>query len=110
MGLILRAVGGDFRGDLDPDRNMLSVVVARVIDRPWKGCGIGKDFEDRASGEAVTEEEVEKADGDIGGLTLLDIVAYWAVSDVELGEMIGLGSERPSGALADSIGGSGRES
>lgn len=32
-GVVLMEVGGGFRGDLDMERNMLSVVAARVIDR-----------------------------------------------------------------------------
>lgn len=76
VGLISMAAGGDFRGDFDLERKMLSVVVARVIDRAWKGRGIEKDFEDRASGDSVIGEVGEKAEGDIGGLTLLDVVAY----------------------------------
>lgn len=72
--LVLIALGGDFRGDFDLDRNMLSVVVARVNGRAWKGSGIEKAFEDRGSGEAFVGEVGSKADGDIGGLTLLDIV------------------------------------
>lgn len=69
------AMGGDIRGDFDLERNMLPVVVARVIDRAWKGRGTGKDLEDRDSGEAVIGEVGEKAAGDIGGLTLLDVFA-----------------------------------
>ena len=33
-----------------------------------------KDLGDRASGKAVVGEVGEKAEGDIGGLTLLDVV------------------------------------
>ena len=62
---VLMAVGGDFRGDFDLERKMLSVVAARVIDRAWKGSGIEKDFEDRPSGEALIGVG-EKAEGDIG--------------------------------------------
>ena len=69
-------VGASFREDFDPDRNMLSVVVARVIDRPWKGSKFEKGFDGRASGEDVMGDIGEKAEGDIGGLTLLDTGAY----------------------------------
>ena len=33
VDLVSMAVGGGIRGDFDLERNMLSVVVARVIDR-----------------------------------------------------------------------------
>jgi hypothetical protein len=75
-GLVLMNVGGDFRGDFDLDRNMLSVVAARVMDRVWKGSVIGKDLGDRASGTGVLGEAGEKAEGDIDGLALLDIGAH----------------------------------
>lgn len=75
VGFVLMAVGGDFRGDFGLERKMLSVVVARVIDRAWKGSGIEKDFEDRPSGKALIGVG-EKAEGDIGGLTLAGTGPY----------------------------------
>lgn len=60
-------------------------------------------MDDRVSGEAVIEEVGEKAEGDMGGLTLLEVVAYWTLSDVEADETIGLGSERSWSAFPDFI-------
>lgn len=96
-------MGGDFRGDFDLDRNMLSVVAARVIDRAWNGRGIWNDLDDRASGEDLTGDVGEKAEGDIGGLTPLAIGAFSLLSDVDAGGSIGLGSERSSGTCLGSI-------
>jgi hypothetical protein len=106
-GLVLIDVGGGFRGDFDVDRNMLSVVVARVTDRGWKGSEIEKDFDGRASGVDVVGEIDEKAEGDIGGLALLGIVAYWLLSDARGGELIGCGSDGSSDCLVEAIAESG---
>jgi hypothetical protein len=96
-GLVSIAVGGSFRGDLDLERNILSVVLARASDRAWKGSGIEKDRGDRGSGAAGVGDVGENAEGDIGGLTLLGIV------EDEVGDTIGFGSERSEGVVTDFI-------
>lgn len=67
------AEGGDLCGILALDWKMLPVVAARLIDCAWKGSGIEKDLEDRFSEDAVVVGVDEKAEGDIGGLALVDI-------------------------------------
>ena len=62
-------------------------------------------MEGRASEEDVVGESDEKAEGDIGGLTLLDIVADCGRSDVWTGGPIGFGSERSSTGLVEVIAG-----
>ena len=53
----------------------------------------------------MTRDVGEKAEGDIGGLTPVAIGAFSLLSDVDVGELIGSGSERSSGTFLGSIAG-----
>lgn len=65
------------------DGDVLSAVVICSNDRGWEGEAVEKSFEDRTSGEAVGTLVGtlvgEKADGNIGGLALLDMAASWTL-------------------------------
>lgn len=95
-------VGGAFRGDLGLDRNMLSVVVARVIDRFWNVRDTENGFEERGSGDGFVGEMGEKVEGDIGGLISRDTVANCTRSEGEVGEPVELGSGRSSSIFVGS--------
>jgi hypothetical protein len=99
-GLGLIDDGGGFLGDFERDRNMLSVVVARVSDRGWKARGMENARDTRASEEVAVGEEGENAEGDIGGLALLGMGWCWFRSEADIDDLMGLGSERSWGPRA----------